>query len=92
MQIGGYVIPKGTALIVPPCAIHTSTAAWGPDAGKWRPRRWLQGNSMASMKLTPAGHSRFLPFFDGPSKCIGQHLALVHPPIMTCILPYICRL
>ena len=79
LQIGGYVVPKGTGLIIPPCALHTSKHAWGQDAERWRPERWLEGRSVAAARATDAGLSRFMPFFDGPANCIGQHLAMVRP-------------
>lgn len=81
------MVPKGTGLIMPPCALHASTAAWGPDAGRWRPERWLGGATVAAAKLTPAGTPRFLAFFEGPGNCIGQHLALVRPSGHTCSGP-----
>eukprot|EP00892_Ulva_mutabilis_P004477 jgi/Ulvmu1/2400/UM133_0001.1 len=76
-KIGGYMVPKGTALIIPPCALHACEHAWGPDAGEWRPDRWLEGRSIAAAKMTANGHPRFLAFFGGTADCIGQHLAVV---------------
>eukprot|EP00892_Ulva_mutabilis_P006220 jgi/Ulvmu1/3970/UM181_0004.1 len=76
-KISGYRIPKGTPLILEVGALHYSTHAWGEDAASWRPQRWLDGRSKAAAKKAADGHARFLPFLDGATNCIGQHLALV---------------
>lgn len=35
------VIPKGTVIFLGLLAINVSPAIWGPDAGEWKPERWL---------------------------------------------------
>lgn len=34
-------VPKDTLVMVPIQAANTNPALWGPDAGEWRPERWL---------------------------------------------------
>ena len=53
--------------------------AWGPDAGVWRPERWLEGKGVAAMKKDANGHLRFIPFVTGAQNCLGQHVAMVRP-------------
>ena len=77
MQIGGYLVPKGTEVITSSWSLHYNTRVWGADAACWRPDRWLEGGSVAAARKDADGHLRFQPFLTGPSNCIGQHLALV---------------
>lgn len=37
----GRVVPRGTEVIVCPWAVNRSPLLWGPDAGEFRPERWL---------------------------------------------------
>jgi cytochrome P450 family 709 len=79
VQISGYTIPKGTTIMLPAWALHRNKLVWGKDADKWNPDRWLQGNSVAAARKDSDGNARWLPFMEGVSNCIGQHLAMVRP-------------
>ena len=35
-------IPKGTRIVVDVNGCNSDPLLWGPDAGKWRPERWLE--------------------------------------------------
>lgn len=45
------IIPKGTVLSMPLNVIQTDKSTWGPDAGIFRPERWLQRNSRNNRDL-----------------------------------------
>ena len=77
MQVCGRVLPKGTEVMMPVWSLHYNKGVWGEDAAQWRPDRWLEGGSVAAARKDADGNLRFMPFLDGPSNCIGQHLALV---------------
>lgn len=34
-------IPANTGIIIGVKAVNTSPELWGPDAGEWKPERWL---------------------------------------------------
>jgi cytochrome P450 len=76
-ELAGFVVPKGTSVIVSPWAIHRNTLIWGEDAKRWRPDRWLEGHSINQTKRDSLGSLRWLPFMDGRQNCIGQHIATV---------------
>lgn len=51
-----YHIPAKTGLWTPLATIHNVDSNWGPDAGQYRPERWLQRD--ADYLQSPAtGHS-----------------------------------
>ncbi|KAL5408614.1 hypothetical protein PMIN04_011337 [Paraphaeosphaeria minitans] len=61
--------PQGTVLSVPAYTIHHSPLIWGPDAGSFRPERWLDG------ALTEQQRMAFIPFSYGPRACVGRNVA-----------------
>lgn len=89
VQVSGLLLPKGTEMMLPAWTLHYNRRVWGDDAGRWRPDRWLEGGSVAAARKDAEGNPRFMPFLDGPSNCIGQHLALVRclPVFLTMPMP-----
>jgi PHYB activation tagged suppressor 1 len=79
-QVGKFLLPAGTDVMAPSWGVHHNARVWGPDAGEWRPARWLEGRSVNATKKDADGNLRFLPFLDGRQNCIGQHLAVVRVP------------
>lgn len=66
-------IPKGTSITIPPWAVNTQKALWGPSAMDFDPSRWIKAD-----KTTKAGaesNYSFLTFLHGPRSCIGQGFA-----------------
>eukprot|EP00892_Ulva_mutabilis_P006218 jgi/Ulvmu1/3969/UM181_0003.1 len=72
----GYKVPKGTVVLFAPIMVHHNRRVWGDDASRWRPDRWLEGKSVASVKNDANGQLRFMPFSTGPQACIAQALAM----------------
>ncbi|KAF2096723.1 cytochrome P450 78A3 [Rhizodiscina lignyota] len=68
--IAGHPVPKGTDLLLAPWAVNVSAALWGPDAGEFKPERWLESAS-GGCKSNYAN----LTFLHGPRSCIGQSFA-----------------
>ncbi|SPO01403.1 related to benzoate 4-monooxygenase cytochrome P450 [Cephalotrichum gorgonifer] len=66
IEICGTVIPKGTSLMLMPCATHLNPLIWGPRAAEFDPDRWdsLQGEA--------AKPHAFAAFLMGPRGCPGQ--------------------
>ncbi|CAG8590832.1 10618_t:CDS:2 [Paraglomus brasilianum] len=66
-MIGGYLIPKGTAVNAYFNQVQNSKEHWGPDAEEWVPERWLDSNNVP--------RNGFYGFGAGSRICIGQHFA-----------------
>ncbi|KAF4212307.1 hypothetical protein CNMCM8980_001799 [Aspergillus fumigatiaffinis] len=67
-EVGGYLIPAGTYVVVDTNALNLRDPGWGSDRGEFRPRRFLE---------KPRGEFRYRlwRFGFGPRQCIAQALA-----------------
>lgn len=63
-----FVIPPNTEVTASMRAISRDPQYFGPDAGTFRPSRWLDGS--------PISEDAFAPFSIGPSACVGRPLAM----------------
>ncbi|KAF0398681.1 cytochrome P450 [Gigaspora margarita] len=68
--INGYVVPKGTPMLISIYAIHHDPSIWGDDAEDFNPSRWL--DPVIESKVTT---SNFLPFSAGQKSCLGMKMA-----------------
>jgi cytochrome P450 len=64
-EAGGYLLPAGTATMVPLPLIHRDPGFF-PDPERFRPQRWLEIGSVPSV---------YLPFGSGARRCLGEALA-----------------
>ncbi|WP_080056170.1 cytochrome P450 [Spirosoma aerolatum] len=65
MTVDGITIPKGQEALILLHALHHHPDFWeNPD--QFEPRRW---------QAEPSVPYTYVPFLNGPRKCIGQHLA-----------------
>jgi cytochrome P450 len=70
VALGGYEFTTGTAFLLSQWVSHRSPRFFAePDA--YKPERWLDG---LAARLPPGA---YLPFGDGPRRCIGQGFALL---------------
>ncbi|KAJ7238281.1 cytochrome P450 monooxygenase [Mycena haematopus] len=75
MSISGQTFVGGTTIGVPIYTLHRDESVWGAHPEEFRPERWLLDSTKTNL---PA----FKPFSDGPTSCIGKHLALLQLRVM----------
>ncbi|MBA0574790.1 hypothetical protein Golob_027629, partial [Gossypium lobatum] len=80
-ELGGYMIPRGTELLIPILAVHHDQAIWGNDANEFNPGRFSEGVARAAKH--PIG---FIPFGLGVRTCIGQNLAVLQAKLALSII------
>lgn len=80
-DLGGYMIPRGTELLIPILAVHHDQAIWGNDANEFNPARFSEGVARAAKH--PVG---FIPFGLGVRTCIGQNLAILQAKLALSII------
>ena len=79
IEIGGYLVPKGYAVIVSPYILHR-TAAYFPDPETFDPERFAPERE----KQLP--RHAYLPFGAGPRICLGNHFALMEGHLLIATL------
>lgn len=68
-RAGELTIPSGSVVVVSPWLLHHDER-WWPDAGSFRPERWLSEQPERS-------RFAYVPFGGGPRRCIGEPFALM---------------
>ncbi|OBB11690.1 hypothetical protein A5662_08045 [Mycobacteriaceae bacterium 1482268.1] len=67
VELAGHTMPAGTLLLPSIIGIQTDPEIWGPDAGYFRPERWLSGD---------VPNYAWIPFGGGARRCLGATFAL----------------
>ena len=78
-QLGEYLIPEGTVLIVPIYAVHHHAALWS-DPELFDPDRFSPENSRARHRYA------YMPFGAGPRVCIGNAFAVMEAVAILAVL------
>jgi cytochrome P450 len=66
--LGGFVVPKGTTVIVDAHSLNIRNPFWGKDSRSYRPERFASiSTSALRYNLSSFGY--------GPRKCLGQHIS-----------------
>lgn len=81
VELGGYMIPRDTELLIPIMALHHDTQQWGPDAAQFNPARFSDGIARAVKHPTA-----YIPFGLGARMCIGQNLAILEAKLTLAII------
>jgi cytochrome P450 len=68
VELAGYSIEAGAALMLPQWAVHRS-ARWWDDPEQFDPERWTSDRQRERPRFA------YFPFGGGPRHCIGKHLA-----------------
>ncbi|OJT02968.1 Cytochrome P450 6a2 [Trametes pubescens] len=65
-------VPRGTNILISVIASNRNEALWGPDAGEWKPERWLAPLPAAlESAAIPGVYSNLMTFLGGSRSCIG---------------------
>ena len=75
-ELGGYLLPKGTWVVLSPYVIHRMPEIF-PEPYHFKPERWLTVYHSAY---------EFMPFSAGPRYCIGTSLGMMQLKIALSIL------
>lgn len=78
-QLGQYMVPRGTTVLVYSNAINRLPEYWGPTADQFDPDRW---DDLPNSYTTNA----FMTFLQGPRGCIGRKFAETEMKILLCCL------
>lgn len=70
-DLGGYIIPPGTAVTTHTGALHRNPAAWD-DPEKFDHTRWLSPSQSKTLV-----QDKFQPFSSGARACIAIHLVMI---------------
>ncbi|KAF9060705.1 cytochrome P450 [Rhodocollybia butyracea] len=74
------LVRKGQMFNLSLLGVNTDKSLWGPDAGEFRPERWLQLPD--SVKSIPGVYSNLMTFFGGSRGCIGWRFALMEMKVL----------
>lgn len=83
--IGGYHIPKGSAVDLSPYVTHRHPAFW-PDPERFEPERFTPEQTATRHKYA------YIPFSTGPRMCIGNNFALMEATLVLATLARRLRL
>jgi cytochrome P450 len=72
-RIGNKYFAPGTSVGIPAFVYHRQCEAFGPDADKFRPERWLEASPQAKKEM----ESNFLSFGAGSRVCIGRNISML---------------
>jgi cytochrome P450 len=75
VEIGGYVVPAGSNVIVSPWVTHRD-ARFFPQPEQFEPERWSREREQAAPKFA------YFPFGGGPRICIGNSFALMEAAVL----------
>jgi len=88
--IGGYHLPKGTAVIVPVQYLMSGEGSW-TDPLEFRPSRFDKSNGESRADRGSIGSYNHIPFATGLHKCLGMHLAMMEMRMYTAMLLRDCE-
>ncbi len=66
VELGGYRLPAGVAVLPAIGAVQTDPRIWGADAAEFRPERWLEPDPP---------NQAWIPFGGGVRRCLGAIFA-----------------
>ncbi|PKU76196.1 flavonoid 3'-monooxygenase [Dendrobium catenatum] len=82
-QVDGYLIPRGTTLLLNIWAIGRDPSVWPDEPLDFRPDRFLPGGLHEGVDLKGSSNFSLLPFGTGRRMCVGMNLGLRMLSLMT---------
>ena len=79
VELLGYEIPAGSAVMLPQWAVHRSPTYWD-DPEAFRPERWRPERRGDRPRFA------YFPFGGGPRHCIGKHLAELEAKLIVAVI------
>ncbi|OSX63042.1 hypothetical protein POSPLADRAFT_1046379 [Postia placenta MAD-698-R-SB12] len=80
-------VPKGTEVVVGILASNRNPALWGPDAGVWKPERWLAPlPETVNAARVPGVYSHLMTFLGGGRACIGFKFSQTEMKVVLAVL------
>ncbi|KAF9464293.1 cytochrome P450 [Collybia nuda] len=90
-EIREVLIHEGTPVYIGMGAMNRSIPLWGPDAGEFKPERWMghqAHESTVEQIKTPGIYSNMMTFLGGGRGCPGMKFALLEiKTVMSVLLP-----
>jgi len=86
VPLGDWTLPRSTACLISPYALHRDPRSWGADVLQWRPERWV--TAAGDYDETAPGQPRgaYLPFGAGSRMCIGAAFASMEATLVLAVL------
>jgi cytochrome P450 len=80
--LGPYRFRRDSAVLISPYALHRDARSWGPDAGEFRPSRWLTDEGCFDETAPGQPRGAYLPFGAGSRMCIGAGFAVMEAVLL----------
>ena len=82
VTVDRYTFRRGMAVIMSPYALHRDERSWGPDAGVFRPSRWITPDGRYEESAPGQPRGAYLPFGAGSRMCIGAGFAVMEAVLL----------
>ena len=69
VEIGGFIIRRGTTVLMSQYLVHRDRRWWGDDADRFDPERWGAAQQASRPKFS------YFPFGAGTRICVAEHFA-----------------
>ncbi|TMW59367.1 hypothetical protein Poli38472_004436 [Pythium oligandrum] len=77
---GDILVKKGQTVGLSMYSINRNSKTWGPDAGEFKPQRWVDETTGSIRNIPP---TQFFSFGAGPRMCVGMNLAMQQLRVVT---------
>merc|ERR1711994_1229076 len=85
VEVGGYLMPKGTMFTIPIRWLHQGEGSW-TDSMEFKPSRFDKSDGATKADRGDLGRYNNIPFATGLHSCLGKHLALLEIRMYTTML------